>query len=237
MSNEAAANGSRPFGVSIPALRDYGIYFALLVLIAFFSISVPEFRTWDNAILILLQVSVIGVIAVGMTFTIITAGIDLSVGSLLALAGILSGQFAQKDPTLLNMILAFAVPIGVGLIGGALNGAIIAGAGVNPLIVTLGTLTAYRGLVVWYLRQVFDVSNEIDDVNREARLQRMCERLGDRHCGRVSFHSSVAAPVSPCARRATAILARYNAPAVTTVHAVPLSIAGQEENVDRIVGL
>jgi putative xylitol transport system permease protein len=158
VSNEVAANGSRPFVVSIPALRDYGIYFALLVLIAFFSISVPEFRTWDNAILILLQVSVIGVIAVGMTFTIITAGIDLSVGSLLALAGILSGQFAQKDPTLLNMILAFAVPIGVGLIGGALNGAIIAGAGVNPLIVTLGTLTAYRGLVVWYrVNPIYDL--------------------------------------------------------------------------------
>ena len=60
----------------------------------------PEFRTWDNAALILLQVSVIGIIAIGMTFTIITAGIDLSVGSLLAIAGIVSGQFAQKDPTL-----------------------------------------------------------------------------------------------------------------------------------------
>jgi len=158
MSNEVAASESRPFGVSIPALRDYGIYFALLVLIAFFSVSVPEFRTWDNAILILLQVSVIGVIAVGMTFTIITAGIDLSVGSLLALAGILSGQFAQKDPTLVNMTLAFAVPIAVGLIGGALNGAIIAGAGVNPLIVTLGTLTAFRGLVVWYrVNPIYDL--------------------------------------------------------------------------------
>ena len=150
MSDEAAVRSSRVSGFSIPALRDYGIYLALVVLIAYFSIRVPEFRTWDNAALILLQVSVIGVIAVGMTFTIITAGIDLSVGSLLALAGILSGQFAQKDPTLANMILAFTAPVIVGAAGGALNGAIIAGAGVNPLIVTLGTLTAYRGLVVWY---------------------------------------------------------------------------------------
>ncbi|HTR11852.1 MAG TPA: ABC transporter permease [Roseiarcus sp.] len=150
MSDEAAVRSSRMSGFSVPALRDYGINFALIVLIAYFSIRVPEFRTWDNAALILLQVSVIGVIAVGMTFTIITAGIDLSVGSLLALAGILSGQFAQKDPTLANMILAFTAPVIVGAAGGALNGAIIAGAGVNPLIVTLGTLTAYRGLVVWY---------------------------------------------------------------------------------------
>ena len=132
------------------ALRDYGIYLALLALIAFFSISIPEFRTWDNALLILLQVSVIGIIAVGMTFTIITAGIDLSVGSLLAIAGVFSGGFAQKDPTAFNIAMAFVTPIVIGILGGAFNGAIIAGAGVNPLIVTLGTLTAFRGFVVWY---------------------------------------------------------------------------------------
>jgi len=66
--------------------------------------------------------------------------------------------FAQRDPTLLNAFLAFAVPIAVGLLGGALNGAIIAGAGVNPLIVTLGTLTAFRGFVVWYrVNPIYDL--------------------------------------------------------------------------------
>jgi len=137
-------------GFSAGALRDYGIYLALILLILYFSVRIPEFRTWDNALLILLQVSVIGIIAVGMTFAIITAGIDLSVGSLLAVAGIMSGLFAQQEPTTLNMILACLVPIVVGVLGGALNGAIIAGAGVNPLIVTLGTLTAFRGFVVWF---------------------------------------------------------------------------------------
>jgi ribose/xylose/arabinose/galactoside ABC-type transport system permease subunit len=93
-----------------------------------------------------------------MTFTIITAGIDLSVGSLLAVAGIMSGLFAQREPTAINMLLAFALPIAVGLVGGALNGAIIAGAGVNPLIVTLGTLTAFRGFVVWYrVNPIYDL--------------------------------------------------------------------------------
>src|SRR5438876_736556 len=97
-----ADEAARPAGglrLSGSALREYGIYIALLVLIAGFSFAIPEFRTWNNALLILLQVSVIGVIAVGMTFTIISAGIDLSVGSLLAVAGIMSGLFAQKDPT------------------------------------------------------------------------------------------------------------------------------------------
>ena len=103
MMSDAATPPGRPFGLGATALREYGIYIALIVLIAYFSIRVPEFRTWDNALLILLQVSVIGIIAVGMTFTIITAGIDLSVGSLLAVAGIMSGLFAQKDPTPLNV--------------------------------------------------------------------------------------------------------------------------------------
>jgi ribose/xylose/arabinose/galactoside ABC-type transport system permease subunit len=150
MANEATPVPARSFPIGATALREYGIYLALLLLVAYFSVRVPEFRTWDNALLILLQVSVIGIIAVGMTFTIITAGIDLSVGSLLAVAGIMSGLFAQSDPTAATMLLAFTVPIVVGLLGGALNGLIIAGAGVNPLIVTLGTLTAFRGFVVWF---------------------------------------------------------------------------------------
>jgi ribose/xylose/arabinose/galactoside ABC-type transport system permease subunit len=150
MVDNAASAPPRSFALSTTAVREYGIYIALALLIVYFSVRVPEFRTWDNALLILLQVSVIGIIAVGMTFTIITAGIDLSVGSLLAVAGIMSGLFAQKDPTAFNVILAFTVPIAIGLLGGALNGAIIAGARVNPLIVTLGTLTAFRGFVVWY---------------------------------------------------------------------------------------
>lgn len=132
------------------ALRDYGIYFALVVLIAYFSARIPEFHTADNALLILLQVSVIGIVAIGMTFTIITAGIDLSVGSLLGVAAITSGLFAQQEPTATTVTMAFLMPILVGVVGGAINGAVIAGAGVNPLIATLGTLTAYRGFVVWY---------------------------------------------------------------------------------------
>lgn len=158
MTADAARQRAWPAVFGATAFREYGIYFALALLIAYFSIRVPEFRTWNNALLILLQVSVIGIIAVGMTFTIITAGIDLSVGSLLAVAGIMSGLFAQKDPTLLNVTLAFTLPIAIGLFGGALNGAIIAGAGVNPLIVTLGTLTAFRGFVVWFrVNPIYDL--------------------------------------------------------------------------------
>ena len=108
MMADVTSGKAWPSFLGTTAFREYGIYLALAALIIYFSILVPEFRTWNNALLILLQVSVIGIIAVGMTFTIITAGIDLSVGSLLAVAGIMSGLFAQKDPTVFNVALAFA---------------------------------------------------------------------------------------------------------------------------------
>ncbi len=134
----------------IVALREYGIYFALAAVVIAFSILSPEFRTPENILLILLQVSVIGILAIGELFTILTAGIDLSVGSLLAIAGMFSALFAQQDSPQLSLALAFLLPVVIGVLGGLLNGSVIAGAGVNPLIVTLGTLTAFRGFVVWY---------------------------------------------------------------------------------------
>jgi ribose/xylose/arabinose/galactoside ABC-type transport system permease subunit len=141
------SSGSQKFLI---ALRDYGIYFALAGVVIAFGVISPEFRTRENIMLILLQVSVTGIISIGVLFTILTAGIDLSVGSLLAIAGMFSAVFAQQDSASSNLLLALVVPLVVGIFGGAINGSVIAGAGVNPLIVTLGTLTAYRGFVVWY---------------------------------------------------------------------------------------
>lgn len=141
------------------AMRDYGIYFALVGVTIAFSIISPEFRTWNNILLILLQVSVIGILAVGELFTILTGGINLSVGSLLAVAGMFSAIFAQQDSPHLNLEIAFMLPVLIGFAGGLVNGGIIAGAGVNALIVTLGTLTAYRGFVVWYrVNPVYNLS-------------------------------------------------------------------------------
>src|SRR3989442_3163264 len=101
-----AAAGALPFRPSLVAtLRDYGIYLALAALVVYFAIALPQFRTPDNALLALLQGSVIGIVAIAMTFNILTAGMDLSVGSLLAVAGVFSGVFAQQDPPAANMIL------------------------------------------------------------------------------------------------------------------------------------
>ena len=153
---EPSVRRARPSLVVV--LREYGIYLALGGLVVYFSIMLPQFRSVDNGLLILLQVSVIGIIAIGMTFAILTAGIDLSVGSLLAVAGMISGVFAQKEATALNVFMAFLTPIVIGMLGGIINGLVIAWARVNPLIVTLGTLTAFRGFVVWYrVNPIYDL--------------------------------------------------------------------------------
>jgi ribose/xylose/arabinose/galactoside ABC-type transport system permease subunit len=81
---------------------------------------------------------------------ILSAGIDLSVGSILALAGMISGVYANKYPTPMNIFLAIVFPIAIGLFCGILNGTLVAWAKVPALIVTLGTMYAIRGFVVWY---------------------------------------------------------------------------------------
>jgi len=140
------------------ALREYGIYFALALLVLGFSIASPRFHTANNFVLVLLQVSVTGIISIGMLFVILSAGIDLSVGSTLAVAGMISGVYAQKDPTPINIIIALAIPLVIGLVCGIFNGALVAWAKVPALIVTLGTLYAYRGFVVWYrVNPIYDL--------------------------------------------------------------------------------
>jgi len=140
------------------AVREYGIYFALIILIVGFSIASPRFHTINNLVLVLLQVAVTGIISVGMLFVILSAGIDLSVGSVLALAGMISGVFAHAAPTPFNIILAMTLPIIIGMLCGAFNGVLVAWGRIPALIVTLGTLYAYRGLVVWYrVNPIYDL--------------------------------------------------------------------------------
>lgn len=140
------------------ALREYGIYFALVLLAIAFSAASSRFATPSNFILILLQVSVSGIMSIGMLFVILSAGIDLSVGSTLAVAGMISGIYAQKDPTPTNILIALVIPLGIGLFCGIFNGTLVAWAKVPALIVTLGTLYAYRGFVVWYrVNPVYDL--------------------------------------------------------------------------------
>ncbi|MBQ4106277.1 MAG: ABC transporter permease [Lentisphaeria bacterium] len=127
-----------------------GAYLALLVLLIVCSVSSPSFRQWQNLLNITRQVSYSGIIALGMTLVIIGGGIDLSVGSLLALTGCLSiiTMNACPDPAW-GLAAAFAVALLAGAAGGAVNGTLVTLGRIPPFIATLGTYSIFRSLALY----------------------------------------------------------------------------------------
>lgn len=125
------------------AASQYGMAFVLLALIALFSALSPVFFTYDNLSNVLRQSSMLGIAAVGMTFVILTGGIDLSVGSVVALTGVLTALAMQAGLGILPSCI-------IGLIGasfvGVVNGVAITRFRIPALIATLATLSAVRGL-------------------------------------------------------------------------------------------
>lgn len=128
-------------------VQKIGPFIGLLLIIIVISVMSPNFLTINNIFNVLRQVSINALIAFGMTFVILTGGIDLSVGSILALTGaVTAGMLASgMDP-----ILAMGLGLLLGAILGAVNGIIIAKGKVAPFIATLATMTIYRGLTLVY---------------------------------------------------------------------------------------
>ncbi len=118
-----------------------GIY--LLLCVALF-IATPYFLTFSNFSNILRDSAVIGLIAIAMTAVIVSGGIDLSVGSVVALIGVTIAQLSSRMP----IGGAVAVALLVGVIFGLFNGLAVTRVGINPLIATLGTLSIGRGLAL-----------------------------------------------------------------------------------------
>jgi len=139
-------------------LRKYAIIFILLGLVVVLSIASPSFLQPQNLINVVRQISVIGLLAIGVTVVIISTGIDLSLGSVLALASVVAASFAQAPdwarpmyPGLqLPVLLSFGAGIAVGALCGLINGALIAGFRIPPFIATLGMMTAARGVALIY---------------------------------------------------------------------------------------
>lgn len=113
----------------------------------------------NRLILIVLQVAIIGIIAVGVTQVIITTGIDLSSGSVIALAAVVAASLAQTadsispmHPSLLDMpaFIPILAGISVGIICGLINGVLITTTGIPPFIATLGMMVSARGLAMYY---------------------------------------------------------------------------------------
>ena len=137
-------------------IQEYGIFIAFLILAAILSVSNEFFLTPGNISNVLLQTSINGVLAVGMTFVILTGGIDLSVGSVVALAGIVSASFATTSSTAAiygapyPVSIALVVGVAVGVVCGALSGLIVSYFSVPAFVTTLGMLSAARGLTLIY---------------------------------------------------------------------------------------
>jgi len=128
-------------------LSRYAIYMVLFVMVVVLSIGTSSFLTTRNILNVLRQISMNAILAFGMTYVIISDGIDLSVGSTIALAGVLAANFAHRASTL---IVPIAVALGVGLLVGLINGVIIAYTGIPAFIVTLGMCQIARGAAFLY---------------------------------------------------------------------------------------
>ena len=138
---------------------------SLILIIAIYCLGCPElFLNSDNFLNVLRRSSVYGIIAVGMTFIIISGGIDLSVGSLLSLcgmcaAGTMIGR-GVEEPTVGMITLGTGVGLLSGAVGGLVSGALITKLKLQPFIATLGTMSLYRGMaLVMYDGQPINVSS------------------------------------------------------------------------------
>jgi ribose/xylose/arabinose/galactoside ABC-type transport system permease subunit len=130
-----------------PWLNQLGPLIALLLVYGLFALVAPaSFRTGDNLELMLRQTAVVGAAAIGMTLVILSGGIDLSVGSMVALASVVTALLVKNGVDPLGAALA---AVGVGAVCGLVNGALIVALRVVPFIITLGTLSILRGVAKW----------------------------------------------------------------------------------------
>lgn len=129
-------------------IQDFGALIALVLLVVVIGVISPEFRTLSNFLSLLRQSSINGFIAFGMTCVILTGGIDLSVGSVLALSTALCAGFITNGvPVGLAMVLALI--IGTAL--GAVSGLLVTKGRLQPFIATLITMTVYRGATMIFM--------------------------------------------------------------------------------------
>lgn len=139
-------------GVRMPALlkfnlRDAGTLIGLLIIVVTFSFLSPVFFTLPNLLNILQQSSINALIALGMTLVIISGGIDLSVGPTAALSAVLGATLMVAG---VPVPLAILATLGVGALCGLFSGTLIAYAGLQPFIVTLGGLSLFRAIALIY---------------------------------------------------------------------------------------
>ena len=143
MQNVLKQNENKKGSINLKELLiEYKSLIGLLVLILVVSILSPSFLTANNILNVLRQTSINGVIAAGMTFVILTGGIDLSVGSILGFSGAIAASLVVSGQ---NIVLAVIAAIAVGAGIGFINGLVISKGKLQPFIATLASMTILRG--------------------------------------------------------------------------------------------
>ncbi len=135
----------KPRGLDSRMIQRLLPFFTLIALFVALSIASPNFLTSTNLSSVARQTAVINIMALGMTLIIISGGIDLSVGSILALGGLLGTMAMEKGA---GIPAGIAVGIATGMLCGMANGAMITALRINPFIVTLGTMGIFRGIAL-----------------------------------------------------------------------------------------
>lgn len=143
-------------------LNQYGLLIAFVLICLALSFTTPRFFTVQNLMIIVMQVSINALLAFGVTFVIITGGIDLSIGSMVAVTGVVAASFAHPDTY--PVVVPVAIGLVAGLLFGAFNGFVTTRSHVPPFIVTLGTMTIGRGLAL-ILSRGRPISNLSDSFN------------------------------------------------------------------------
>ena len=155
MQTQGAAKGSAPKDFGGYAQK-YGILIALVLACGVLALINDNFLSTRNILNVLRQTSINGVLAIGMTFVILTRGIDLSVGSVVALSGVVAASFATTSTAGFipgapyPAVIALAIGVAAGMLAGSVSGLIVARFRVPAFVATLGMLSAARGLTLLY---------------------------------------------------------------------------------------
>ena len=143
-------------------LRKYALLIILIVLVIVFSISHENFLTWSNLLDVVRSNAISGLGAIGLTYVVLSGGIDLTIEGVIALTGIVAGTLS-RDP-----VMAVSVSLCIGILIGLINGFIITKSGVQPFIYTLGANRALQGLVLIFTRgiSIYDVGPDFKIIGK-----------------------------------------------------------------------
>lgn len=138
--------------LNVQALSQYAIYFAFIILCVLFAVMNPVFLSAGNIMNIVRQISFNAILAMGMTVVIITGGIDLSVGSVLAVAAVVSASFIKSASPVLPFFAAILIGLLIGAVCGFLNGFFVTKGNLPPFISTMVMMTIARGAAQLYTK-------------------------------------------------------------------------------------